>query len=124
MSEDNNNQTEEREEPQDNGTEETQPAPPRRRYFTRRNAAIGSGILGVLLVLLVILVVVFYRNGVFDNYVKTQFVTKMDQIGITFTADTFRVTVAPLRLELRNATFNNKVTGEKIGFVREANLYL
>jgi translocation and assembly module TamB len=124
MSEENNNQTEEREEPQDNGTEEAQPSPSGRRFFTRRNAAVGSGVLGILLILLVILVVVFYRYGVFDNYVKTQFVAKMDRIGINFTADTFRVTVAPLRLELRNATFNNKTTGEKIAFIREANLYL
>jgi len=32
--------------------------------------------------------------------------------------------VTPLKLELRNATFNNKTTGEKIFFIREANLYL
>ena len=128
MSEENNNQTEEREEPepQETGAEETSPAPPRprRRYFTRRTAGITSGVLGILLVLLAILVFVFYRYGVFDNYVKTQFVAKMDRIGINFTADTFRVTVAPLKLELRNATFNNKTTGEKIFFIREANLYL
>ncbi len=127
MSEENNNQTEQTEEvePQDNGTEESEAAPPaRRRFFTRRNAAIGSGVLGILLILLVILVVVFYRYGVFDNYVKTQFVAKMDRIGINFTAETFRVTVAPLKLELRNATFNNKTTGEKLFFIREADLYL
>jgi translocation and assembly module TamB len=126
MSEENNGQTEQTEETTapDNGAEETSPAPQRRRYFTRRNAVISSGVLAILLVLLTILVVVFYRYGVFDNYVKTQFVAKMDRIGIDFTADTFRVTVAPLKLELRNATFNNKVTGEKLFFIREANLYL
>src|SRR5215213_7451679 len=127
MSEENNNQTEEREEiePQENGAgEEASPTPPRRRYFTRRNAGIASGILGLLLILVVILVVIFYRNGVFDTYVKTQFVAKMDRIGINFTAETFQVTVAPLKLELKNATFNNKVTGEKLFFVREANLFL
>src|SRR5215204_2147687 len=127
MSEENNNQTEEREElvPQANDAEEASPAPPRkRRYFTRRNAGVASGVLGILLVLLAILVLVFYRYGVFDNYVKTQFVAKMGRIGMNFTADTFRVTVTPLKLELRNATFNNKTTGEKIFFIREGNLYL
>jgi translocation and assembly module TamB len=48
----------------------------------------------------------------------------MERIGIVFSADTFRVTVAPLKLELKNATFNNKVTGEKLFFIREANLFL
>jgi translocation and assembly module TamB len=127
MSEENNNQTEQTEavEPPENVTEEASPAPaPRRRYFTRRNTGIAAGVLGLLLILVVILVVIFYRNGVFDTYVKTQFVAKMDRIGINFTADTFRVTVAPLKLELRNATFNNKTTGEKLFFIREANLYL
>lgn len=125
MSEENNSQTEQTEEnePQSNGAEETSPVQGR-RYFTRRNAVITSGILGILLVLLTILVVVFYRYGVFDNYVKEQFVAKMERIGIVFSADTFRVTVAPLKLELKNATFNNKVTGEKLFFIREANLFL
>ncbi len=125
MSEENNSQTEQTEEnePQSNGAEETSPVQGR-RYFTRRNAVITSGILGILLVLLAVLVVVFYRYGVFDNYVKEQFVAKMESIGIVFSADTFRVTVAPVKLELKNATFNNKVTGEKLAFVREANLYL
>jgi translocation and assembly module TamB len=127
MSEENNNQTEQTEEPKTPETEAAEPssAPAaRRRFFTRRRAAISSGALAILLVLLVVLVVVFYRYGVFDNYVKTQFVAKMDRIGINFTADTFRVTVAPLKLELKNATFNNKVTGEKLFFIREANLFL
>ncbi len=124
MSEDNNNQTEEREELEPTQTDTEEGAPPRRRYFTRRSAGISAGVIGILLVLVTILVFVSYRYGVFDNYVKEQFVAKMDQIGITFTADTFRVRVAPLKLELRNATFNNKVTGEKLAFVREADLFL
>ncbi|MGI8812756.1 MAG: translocation/assembly module TamB domain-containing protein [Pyrinomonadaceae bacterium] len=96
----------------------------RRRYFTRKNAVISSAGLGVLLILGVILTVVFYRYGVFDNYVKTQFVAKMADIGIVFDADVFRVTVAPLELELKNATFNDKVTGEKLFTVEEAHLGL
>ena len=46
----------------------------------------------------------------------------MDDIGIVFDADVFRLTVAPLELQLRNATFNDKVTGEKLFFVRDARL--
>ena len=125
MSEENNNQTEQTEETttEENNTEESSPAP-RRGFFSRRNFGIFSGVLGILLVLAAILVVVFYRYGVFDNYIKTQFVTKMEQIGIVFSADTFRVTVAPLKLELRNATFNDKLTGEKLFFIRQADIGL
>ncbi len=125
MSEENNNQTEQTEEiePQKTDVEET-PAARRRRYFTRRNAVVSSGALGILFFLVAILLVVFYRYGVFDNYVKAQFVAKMDRIGMVFSADTFRVTVAPLQLELKNATFNDKITGEKLFFIRDAKLGL
>lgn len=127
MSDENNNQTAEPEEnePQDGGeAEESAPAASKRRFFSRRSAVIAAGVLGILLIALTLLTIVSYKTGVFDNYVKAQFVAKMDRIGINFTADTFRVTVAPLKLELRSATFNNKVTGEKLFFVREADLYL
>ena len=118
MSEENNKI----EEPETTETsaEETSLAAKRRRFFTRRRAAISSGLLTILLVLLAVLAVVFYRYGVFDNYIKAQFVAKMDRIGMTFDADVFRVTVSPLQLELKNATFNDKITGEKLFFIRDA----
>lgn len=97
---------------------------PRRRYFTRRNALISGGLLAILLVLATVFTVVFYRYGVFDTYVKTQFVTKMAAIGIVFDADVFRVTVNPLELELKNATFTDRVSGEKLFFIRDAHLGL
>ena len=74
--------------------------------------------------LVVLFSVVFYKYGVFDNYLKTQFVAKMADIGIVFSADVFRVTVNPLELELKNATFNDKITGEKLFFIRDAHLNL
>ena len=108
--------------PDDEQNETATPA--RRRYFTRRNAGITAGAVAVLAILLAVLVIVFYRYGVFDNYVKTQFVNKMADIGIVFDADVFRVTVAPLQLELKNATFNDQLTGEKLFAIRDAQLGL
>lgn len=126
MSEENSNQTEQTEEiePQKTDTEEKSASPKRRRFFTRRKAVISSGILGILLVLTTILVIVFYRYGVFDNYIREQFVAKMERIGIVFDADTFRVTASPLKLELKNATFNDKITGEKLFIIRNADVGL
>ena len=95
-----------------------------RRYFTRRNALLSSTVIALLLILGVVLTVVFYRYGVFDNYVKTQFRAKMSDIGIVFDADVFRVTVNPLELELKNATFTDRVTGEKLFFIRDAHIGL
>ncbi len=102
--------------------ENVKPAP--RRYFTRRNGLITIGVLGIALVLLALFATVGYRYGVFDNYIKDQFVAKMNDIGIVFSTDVFRVTVNPLELELKNATFNDRVTGEKLFFIRDARLGL
>ncbi|MBS1796859.1 MAG: translocation/assembly module TamB domain-containing protein [Acidobacteria bacterium] len=127
MSEENDNQAVETEEngTPENGAGEAAPAAPRRRrFFTRRRAGLAAGLLALTVVVGAILIAVFYRYGVFDNYIRAQFVAKMDRIGITFTADTFRVTVAPLKLELKNATFNDKLTGEKLFFIRNAEIGL
>jgi translocation and assembly module TamB len=94
----------------------------RRRYFTRRNTFIAAVFLAVLLVLIAIVGVVTYRYGVYDNYVKAMFVAKMDDMGMAFEAEVFRLTVNPLELELKNATFKDKLTGEKLFFVRDAHL--
>jgi translocation and assembly module TamB len=112
-----------REEPQDDRPADNEtPQQRRRRYFTRRNAAISGGILAVVIIVFIILGIVTYRYGVFDPYIKEQFTAKMADIGIVFDAEVFRVTVAPLELELKNATFKNKVTGELLFSVRDAHL--
>lgn len=104
--------------------EPQEPSEPRRprRFFTRRNTMIAAGVGLVLVVLVGLLSLVGYRYGVLDTYVRGQFVTKMADIGIVFDADVFRVTVNPLELELKNATFTDKVSGEKLFFIRNAHL--
>ncbi len=98
--------------------------PKRRLFFTRRKALVGLGGVALLGLLISLIGVISYKYGVFDNYVKSQFVAKMADIGIVFDADVFRVTVNPLELELKNATFNDKVSGEKLFFIRDAHLEL
>lgn len=109
-------------EPDDN-TPETEERE-RRRFFSRRNALLATAVLGILVVVFVLFTVVSYRYGVFDPYIKSQFTAKMADIGIAFDAEVFRVTVNPLALELKNATFSNRVTGEKLFFIRDAQLRL
>ncbi len=124
MAEENEKTAEKTESPENSTAKEIAPQQRRRRFLSRRNAGISFGVIAVGAVLLALLIVVVYRYGYFDNYVKNQFVVKMDEIGVNFSADTFRLTVAPLRLELKNATFNDKVTGEKLFFIRDAKLGL
>ena len=103
---------------------EPTPAPASRRFLTRRKVFVSLGLVFVSGFLLFLLLVGGYKYGVFDTYVKTQFVAKMTDIGIVFDADVFRVTINPLELELKNATFNDKVSGEKLFFIRDAHLNL
>jgi hypothetical protein len=105
-------------------TEEQEPVRKRRRFLTRRNA-LFAGLGALLLILILGLVsVVTYRYGVLDGYIKGQFRAKMADIGIVFDADVFRLTVAPFQLELKNATFNDRVSGEKLFFIRDARIGL
>lgn len=118
-----NNQSEE---PAEMNAPETdnQTSAPKRRFFSRRNALFALALSAIIGLVLIIAVFFSYRYGVFDDYVKQQFVTKMADIGIVFDADVFRLTVAPLQLELKNATFNDRVSGEKLFFIRDAKLGL
>ena len=80
-----------------------------------RGEMLSSHCVGLAIVIVIFLLlcgVVTYRYGVFDPYVREQFTSKMADIGIVFDAEVFRLTVSPLELELHNATFKNKVTGE------------
>lgn len=104
--------------------QEPSPQEKRRRFFTRRNTMIVA-VVGLVLVILVgLLSIVGYRYGVLDNYVRAQFVTKMADIGVVFDADVFRLTVNPLELELKNATFTDRISGEKLFFIRNAHLLM
>jgi translocation and assembly module TamB len=96
----------------------------RRGIFTRRNFVFLTAGLGIILILLSLFAVVTYRYGVYDTYLKTQLITKFSAMGMTFDADVFRVTVDPLELELKNATFNDKLTGERLFFIRNGLLRL
>ena len=99
-----------------------EPLPRRRRPFTLRTLLISTG-LGLFLVLLIFAIAaILFKAGVFDTYTKNQFRAKMSDIGIVFDADVFRLSASPLELELENATFIDKVTGDKLFFIRDARL--
>ncbi len=95
-----------------------------RRFFTRRRmlSALVAG-LGVS-VLLFLVLAVLYKTGATDSYIRGEFAAKMDRMGIAFDAGTFRVTLSPLELELKDAVFTNKATGEKLFSIRDGRVGL
>ncbi|MBX3287851.1 MAG: translocation/assembly module TamB domain-containing protein [Acidobacteria bacterium] len=100
------------------------PAPKKRSFLSRRRVLAALAAVGGVCVLLAIVGLVAYRYGVLDTYIKDQFVSKLSDIGVDFSTDSLRLTVSPLALELRNATFNDKVSGEKLIFIRRGYLGL
>src|SRR5262245_23532296 len=107
-----------------NGSEPRMVPVRRRRYFTRRNLLFLIAGASILAVLLALFTVVTYKFGVYDNYIKAQLVDRFAAMGMVFNADVFRVTINPLDVELKNATFKDKTTGELLFSVRDAHLRL
>jgi hypothetical protein len=98
----------------------SEPAPEEPKRARRRSAAIfGLVAIGVIVVL-ILSSLIFYRVGGLDRFIKSEFTAAMADIGLVFETEVFRVTVNPLQLELGNATFYDKITGEKLFFIREA----
>ncbi len=108
----------------ENPEPEVKNTPRRRRLFTRRNIFGVAGLAALSVLIVTIVVFVLYRAGIFDNYIKDQLTAKMSDIGMAFESDTFRVAASPLTVELKNATFRDKITGEKLFFIRDLHLGL
>lgn len=123
MAENDNEIVEENPEPQPPDEEQDEGGKVR-RFFTRRNVLFIAGGLLLAVVLVGLITTGLYRGGTIDSIIRAQFVDKMEHMGIDFSADVFRVTISPLQLELKNATFNDRVTGEKLFFVRDARIGL
>lgn len=98
--------------------------PRRQRFISRRTGLLAAGVIAAGVLLFAVVAAVSYRLGFFDSYIKDQFVEKMNYMGIDFDASVFRVTASPLQLELKEATFNDRVGGEKLFYVRDARLGL
>ncbi|MFL6468048.1 MAG: YdbH domain-containing protein, partial [Pyrinomonadaceae bacterium] len=103
--------------------QEPEPAPAKRRSrLSKRTVMVAAAGAAVVLIVLFAISLVSYRYGVVDTWIKMQFTAKMADIGIVFSADEFDLSLAPLRLHLVNATFDDRKTGEKLFFIRDARL--
>lgn len=104
-------------------SEET-PVNRRRKRLSARNLGLIGAVLLAGIVLTSVVGLVAYWYGFFDSYVKNQFVVRMADIGVVFDADKFSLTASPFALKIENATFTDRVTGEKLFFIRKADLGL
>lgn len=96
--------------------------PSRRGLFSRRIVFAVLGVSAITFLVFSLIGVGLFRIGVFDSYVRGKFTDRMSEMGIKFEAESFHVTASPLGLHLRNATFSDKITGEKLFFIADADL--
>lgn len=92
----------------------------RKRYFTRKTRVFLLAFFAIFFVSIAVLVFTLFKTGYADNYVKQQFVIAFDDMGIKFESESFTLNVSPLVLTLKNATFINKKTGEKLFNIENA----
>lgn len=95
-------------------------APPPRRSL--RGKAALWGIAAAVAVAMAL--TVLYLSGATDAYIRSQFEGKMNRMGMSFSAESFKVRFFPIRVSIRKASFNDKVSGTKLVFVDEADLDL
>ncbi len=101
-------------------TEATQ----KRRSSLGRTLVKVAGLFGVSTLILLLVIYGLYHGGVFDNYIKQEFVAKLNESGVKFEARNFNVTASPLELVLDDANFTNAATGEKLLFIKNGRLGL
>lgn len=90
------------------------------RLSMRSIAIIAGGILAVA----ALSFLVIFRSGMIDGMVETRFRNAMDEIGLAYEAETFRLAILPTEIEFRNAVFRDKLTGEDLIFIREGRIGL
>lgn len=110
--------------PENNGENTSIETPKRRRFFNRRTIVKCFGVLAAILLLFSGLVALLFKTGAVSNFIKSEFNAKLDRMGIQFDGEVFDVTTFPIELRLKNAAFNNKSTGEKLFFIKDAKIGL
>ncbi len=93
---------------------------PRRRPW--RIVLLVLGGIAATLLFVALVAVIVYRSGYANDYVKESFTARLSEMGIAFSAEAFDLKASPLELHIREAVFNDKLTGEKLFAIREAHL--
>jgi len=95
-------------------------AKPSRRAL--RIALLALGGIAASLLFVALMGVVLFRSGYASSYAKDAFTARLSEMGIAFSAEAFDLKASPLELHIREAVFNDKLTGEKLFSLREAHL--
>ncbi len=93
----------------------------RRRWPWRIPLFLLGGIAATIL-FVALIGIILYQTGYVNSYVKDAFTARLSEMGIAFSAESFDLKASPLELHIREAAFNDKLTGERLFAIREAHL--
>ncbi|MBP9663616.1 MAG: hypothetical protein KBD94_03285, partial [Pyrinomonadaceae bacterium] len=103
-------------------SEEPEKTEERARRRPWRIALLALGGIAATLLFVALVGVVLFRSGYASSYVKDSFTERLSEMGIAFSAEAFDLQASPLELHIREAIFNDKLTGDKLFSLREAHL--
>lgn len=93
----------------------------KRWSWRRRLLTAGSG-LAVFVLAVGLLGVILLQTGVVNTYIQSTFEQRLNEMGIVFKPEAFRFSPTPLELHISKASFNDKLTGERLFYIGEAHI--
>ena len=96
----------------------------KRSILSLRKLLVVAGLLGAGILVLAVVGFIALRTGAVDSYVKNQFTTALDEMGVTMKAGRFELGLSPLTLYIENARFTNKKTGQNIAAAENMTLHM
>jgi translocation and assembly module TamB len=106
-------------EPETNGDAEARPT---KGWLSRRNLTIAALI--PLVIIAIVLLVAFFavRTGYVGRYIEQNFVLQLDKMGVRTEIGQFEQTFSPLGVLMREVNLYDKVTGEKLAYIKSLKL--
>lgn len=102
--------------------EETTPSEQPKRSGRRKFASYSLGIIGGTIGLFVLVGLVLYNTGYVASYVESSIKDSLSQMNIDLTTSRFDIGASPLTVDIENAEFKDKLTGERLAFIKNARL--
>ncbi len=99
-------------------------AEPRKQMSWRRRSLFAGGGIAVLVLAVALIGLILLQTGIVNSYIQSTFEQRLNEMGIVFTSEAFRFSPTPLELHISKASFNDKLTGDRLFYIGEAHIGL
>ena len=94
----------------------------RKRWSWRRRLFVAGGGVAIFVLAIGLIGVILLQTGVVNSYIQTTLTERLDEMGIVFKPEAFRFSPIPLELHISKASFNDKLSGERLFYIGEAHI--